>query len=140
MRFPALTGAREAVAAHDAAPEVLPTEICARGGLLLIPGMHEISEEPELLLRLSKLLGPEVEDYRNSHAFEDRKSLFNDHDTVPEIIEVTNMPPMPPDRQLSEVLCTTVPTRPFRQAMHSRPATSCRTRGLSARMPDRISP
>ena len=94
MRFPAQAGARDAVAALEAAPEALGTEICARGGLLLIPGMQEISDEPELLLRLSKLLGPEVEDYRRSYSFEDRKWLFNYHATVPEIIQVTNMPPI----------------------------------------------
>ena len=94
MRFPGLPGAREAVAALEAAPAVLGDAICARGGLLLLPGMHGITGEPELLLRLSRLLGPEVEDYRNSYSFEDRKRLFNYHDTVPEIIQITNLPPI----------------------------------------------
>ena len=94
MRFPAPAGAREAVAALEAAPETLGAEICARGGLLLIPGMHGISDAPELLLRLSKLLGPEVEDYRNSYAFVNRRMLFDYHDAVPEIIQITNMPPI----------------------------------------------
>ena len=94
MRFPALSGAREAVAALETAPETLGAEICARGGLLLIPHMHEISDEPELLLRLGKLLGPEVEDYRNSYSFVNRRNLFDFHDTVPEIIQITNMPPI----------------------------------------------
>lgn len=86
MRFPELSGAREAVAALEAEPETLGAEICTRGGFLLVPEMHEISDEPELLPRLSKLLGPEVEDYRNSYAFVNRRNLFNFHDTVPEII------------------------------------------------------
>ena len=94
MRFPALSGAREVVAALEAEPETLGVEICARGGLFLVPDMHEISDEPELLLRLSKLLGPEVEDYRNSYAFVNRRNLFDYHDTVPEIIQITNMPPI----------------------------------------------
>ena len=94
MRFPALSGAREAVAALEAAPAVFGDAICARGGLLLLPDMHEITEEPELLMRLSRLLGPEVEDYRNSYSFEDRKWLFNYHDTFPEIIQITNLPPI----------------------------------------------
>ncbi len=94
MRFPGLSGAREAVAALEAETDVLGRAICARGGLLLLPGMHGISEEPELLLRLSRLLGPEVEDYRNSYSFEDRSFLFNYHDTVPEIIQITNLPPI----------------------------------------------
>ena len=92
--FPRLSGAREAVAALEAENDVLGRAICARGGLLLLPGMHGISEEPELLLRLSRLLGPEVEDYRNSYSFEDRSFLFNYHDTVPEIIQITNLPPI----------------------------------------------
>ena len=94
MRFPALSGAREAVAALEASPGALGDAICARGGLLLLPGMNGISEEPELLLRLSRLLGPEVEDYRKSYSFEDRKWLFNYHDAVPEIIQITNLPPI----------------------------------------------
>ena len=94
MRFPALPGARDAVAALEDAPETLGAEICARGGLLLLPEMHGISDEPELLLRLSELLGPEVEDYRNSYAFVNRRNLFDFHDTVPEIIQITNMPPI----------------------------------------------
>ena len=94
MRFPELSGAREVVAALEAEPETLGAEICARGGLFLVPDMHEISDEPELLLRFSKLLGPEVEDYRNSYAFVNRRNLFDYHDTVPEIIQITNMPPI----------------------------------------------
>ena len=94
MRFPALSGAREAVATLEAEPETLGAEICARGGFLLIPEMHQISDDPETLLRLSRLLGPEVEDYRNSYAFVNRRNLFNFHDTVPEIIQITNMPPI----------------------------------------------
>ena len=88
MRFPSLSSAREAVAALEAAPETLEATICARGGLLLLPDMHEISDEPELLLRLSKLLGPEVEDYRNSYTFVNRRNLFDFHDAVPEIIRI----------------------------------------------------
>ena len=94
MRFQALSDAREAVAALETAPDALGTAICERGGLLLLPEMHEISDEPELLLRLSRLLGPEVEDYRNSYAFVNRRNLFDYHDTVPEIIQITNMPPI----------------------------------------------
>ena len=94
MRFPALSGAREAVAALEDAPETLGAAVCEHGGLLLLPEMDDISDEPELLLRLSKLLGPEVEDYRNSYAFVNRRNLFDFHDTVPEIIQITNMPPI----------------------------------------------
>ena len=92
MRFPALSGAREAVAALEDAPETLGAAVCEHGGLLHLPEMDDISDEPELLLRLSKLLGPEVEDYRNSYTFVNRRNLFDFHDTVPEIIQITNMP------------------------------------------------
>ena len=93
MQFPALSGA-EVVAALEAEPETLGAEICALGGFLLIAQMHQISDEPELLLRLSRLLGPEIEDYRNSYAFVNRRNLFNFHDAAPEIIQITNMPPI----------------------------------------------
>ena len=94
MRFPAIAGAGEVVAALEAAPETLGREICAWGGLLFLPGMNEISDDPVLLLRLSRLLGPEVEDYRNSYAFVNRRNLFVYHDAAPEIIQITNMPPI----------------------------------------------
>jgi len=93
MRFPGMTAA-EAVAALEADPALLGEAICAKGGFLLLPGMNAISEEPRLLLRLSQLLGPEVEDYKRSYSFEDRKRLFNYHDAVPEIIQITNLPPI----------------------------------------------
>ncbi len=93
MRFPELSTAA-AVAALEAQPELLGAIICREGGLLLLPGMDDIARDPRLMLRLSRLLGPEVEDYKHSYSFEDRKRLFNYHDEVPEIIQITNLPPI----------------------------------------------
>jgi hypothetical protein len=45
-------------------PDGLPQLLAEAGGKLLIPGAEEIGRTPELLVRLSRLFGPEVEDYR----------------------------------------------------------------------------
>jgi taurine dioxygenase len=65
-------------------------------GLLLVQGLDEIAQEPELLLRLSRLLGPEIENYRENLT----PSNFW-HATVAEILVLSNKPPclhMPPKR------------------------------------------
>ena len=93
MRFPGLD-ARAAVAALETDATVLGQAVRDAGGLLLLPDVAAIGEEPEILLRLSRLLGPEVEDYRKSYSFENRKKLFDFHDRVPEIIRITNLPPI----------------------------------------------
>lgn len=77
-------------------PEGLPAALDEAGGLMLIQGVHEIAGRPELLVRLSRLFGPEVEDYR--HTLTKPESI---HATVPEILLVSNMAPvskMPPPR------------------------------------------
>src|SRR5580693_8415593 len=77
-------------------PEGLPEALAAAGGLLLIPGLHEIVAEPELLVCLSRLFGSEVEDYRYTLT-----SVTSVHTTVPEIFMVSNMAPVnrpPPKR------------------------------------------
>jgi taurine dioxygenase len=88
--------ARAFVAAAEQAPEDLPAALAEAGGLLLVQGLHEIADEPELLLRLSRVFGPEIEDYRylltGQHLV---------HAMVPEIFLVTNMVPgarPPPSR------------------------------------------
>src|SRR6202795_2652107 len=48
----------------EASPDGLPEALADAGGLLLIPGLNQIAAEPDLLLRLSRLFGPEIEDYR----------------------------------------------------------------------------
>src|SRR6266446_6048943 len=45
-------------------PDDLPALLAEAGGLLLLSGLSEITSKRELLVRLSYLFGPEVEDYR----------------------------------------------------------------------------
>ena len=77
-----------AVAALEAEPSLLPDAFNAAGGLLVLPALHGIVETPELLLRLSRLFGPEVEDYRPTHT--ERGMIHGD---VPQIYIVSNLPP-----------------------------------------------
>lgn len=93
MRFKNAMGARKAVAALEADPDSLTRALYAWQGFLFLPGMNEISDEPQLLVRLSRLFGPEVENYRETFSGENR-SLFNIHEEVPEILLVTNAPPI----------------------------------------------
>jgi len=80
----------------EALPDDLPQALADAGGLLVIAGRHEITERPDLLVALSRVFGPEVEDYRFT--------LTNPamvHRAVPEIFIVSNMPPvnrLPPKR------------------------------------------
>jgi len=77
-------------------PEGLPAVLAEANGLMLIPGLQEIADKPELLVALSRAFGPEVEDYR--YTLTQRSSV---HTTVPEIFLVSNMAPVnrrPPRR------------------------------------------
>jgi len=77
-------------------PEGLPGVLADADGLLLIPGLQEIADEPELLVALSRAFGSEVEDYR--YTLTQHSSV---HTTVPEIFLVSNMAPVnrkPPRR------------------------------------------
>lgn len=90
------SGARETVLAAEAEPGALPRALAESSGLLLIPGMDAMTEEPELLVRLSRAFGPEVEDYRSNLT-----PLNMVHESVPEIFIVSNTPPaarLPPRR------------------------------------------
>jgi taurine dioxygenase len=81
---------------REGMPDGLPRALADAGGLLLLPGLGEITEDPQLLVTMSYLFGPEVEDYRTLLT---RVSMA--HDTVPEIFMVTNMVPnyrQPPAR------------------------------------------
>jgi taurine dioxygenase len=81
-------GAVVLIEAAEAAPEALPRALAESQGLLLIPGMDAMASAPELLLRLSRLFGPEVENYREN--LTPRNMV---HETVPEIFLVSNTPP-----------------------------------------------
>lgn len=87
-------GAAAVIAAAEAVPEALPRALADAEGLLLLKGMQAIADDPELLLRLSLNFGSEVEDYRSNLT-----PLNQVHESVPEILVVSNIPPvsrMPP--------------------------------------------
>jgi taurine dioxygenase len=96
VRFPSCADARAVVAAAEAVPEALPRALDASDGLLFLPGLHGISDDPELLVRLSRLFGDEVEDYHQTLS-----ATHLIHEKVPEIFVVSNLPPanrQPPAR------------------------------------------
>ncbi len=91
-----VAGGEPFVAAAEDTPDLLPAALAEAGGLLLLPGLHEISRDAGLLVRLSRLFGADIEDYRylltGQHLV---------HQTFPEIFLVSNIPPVnraPPKR------------------------------------------
>jgi taurine dioxygenase len=96
VRLAGAGGAPRLIEAAEADPDALPHALAKSGGLLLLPGMDAMTTTPELLVRLSRLFGSEVEDYR-----ENLTPLNMVHETVPEIFVVSNIPPAsrPPPRQ-----------------------------------------
>jgi taurine dioxygenase len=82
------TGAHRFIEEAERAPDVLPRALADSGGLLLLEGMDAMADEPVLLARLSRLFGPEVENYR-----ETLTPLHMVHESVPEIFLVSNTPP-----------------------------------------------
>jgi taurine dioxygenase len=80
-------GAAALVQAAERDPGALPAALAAADGLLLLPGMAAMVEAPELLLRLSRIFGPEVENYRQTGM-----EPHWVHPTVPEIFVVSNIP------------------------------------------------
>jgi taurine dioxygenase len=89
-------GAPALIAAAERQPDALPQALADSGGLLLLPGMQAIADAPDLLVRLSRIFGHEVEDYRQTLTAQNMV-----HATVPEIFVVSNTPPtsrMPPRR------------------------------------------
>lgn len=88
--------AQAIVAAAEAAPDELPAALAACGGLLLVRGMHAVAQDPDLLIRFSRTFGAEVEDYTQTLT-----ASTSVHASVPEILVVSNMPPVnraPPPR------------------------------------------
>ena len=82
------SGGPSLVVAAEADPTVLPRMLAESHGLLVLPGMNDMADQPELLLRLSRTFGSEVENYR--HTGMDPKMV---HPEVPEIFLVSNTPP-----------------------------------------------
>lgn len=108
-----------AAAAAEADPEALPGALYAGDGLLLLPGMHGIADDPALLARLSRLFGPEVEDYRRTLT-----ARHMVHEGVPEIFIVSNLPPVskqpPPQPEPPRTADGGLPTRfPHRRGWHT---------------------
>ena len=103
FRFPPDIDTRSAVAALEAEPTLLPHALNRSGGLLLFPGLHAIAREPEVLVRLSRLFGPEVENYRQTLS-----ETHMVHPLADEIYVLGNrppsnrQPPAPPDPPRSE--------------------------------------
>jgi taurine dioxygenase len=89
-------GARALIEAAGAEPAALSQALADSGGLLLLQGMQAMADEPELLVRLSRVFGAEVEDYRQTLT-----AATMIHPTVPEIFVVSNIPPAnrPPPRR-----------------------------------------
>jgi taurine dioxygenase len=96
IHLPGDAGAGALIAAAEADPAALPRTLAESGGLLLLQGMQAMTGEPDLLVRLSRIFGSEVEDYRQTLT---ARSMV--HETVPEIFVVSNIPPVnraPPRR------------------------------------------
>jgi taurine dioxygenase len=101
LSLPGEAGADALIREAERAPEALPRALADSGGLLLLPGMQAMADAPELLARLSRQFGPEVENYR-----ETLMSANVVHATVPEIFIVSNTPPAsrPPPKQPDPLL------------------------------------
>src|SRR5580704_2630985 len=76
------------IEAAEAAPEFLPQALAECDGLMLLTGMDTIADDPALLVRLSRLFGTEVEDYRQT--LTDANAV---HQAVPQILLVSSIPP-----------------------------------------------
>jgi len=85
-------GAGDALAmvrAAEAAPGALPAALGQCNGVMVLSGMAAMADEPALLVRLSRLFGAEVENYRTTHMAANMV-----HPDVPEILVVSNIPPV----------------------------------------------
>ena len=90
------TGSAGVVDQLEREPSFLPDLLHRAGGLLVLKGLKDISEAPDLLVRISRLLGPEVENY-----YETLTAARFFHDDVPEVLVLSNLPPCnqtPPPR------------------------------------------
>ena len=83
-----VAGAASLVEAFESDPGRLLQLLTDHGGLLVLSGMGEITEQPELLVRLSRLCGSEVENYRQTLT---APNMI--HPEVAEILVLSNLPP-----------------------------------------------
>ena len=93
LRAPVGDGAQALVTLAEEQATTFTNHFYRSNGLLLLPDMHGISQQPELLVRLSHVFGLEVENNLDTYT-EGNQTLFNIHQTVPEILLVTNLPPI----------------------------------------------
>ncbi len=115
----ATDGAAALTAAAEADTGALLACLDSCQGLLLLRGMDGITDAPELLLRLSRLCGSEVESYH-----ETRMARQNVHPEVPQIFMVSNIPPAdrapPPQPDPARNADGSLPTRfPHRRGWHT---------------------
>ena len=82
-------GALAVIEAAEANPTALTQALARSHGVMVISGMGAIAENPALLVRLSRLFGPEVENYHTTHMAANMV-----HPEVPEIFVVSNIPPV----------------------------------------------
>jgi taurine dioxygenase len=119
LRFVNATSPTSIISAMESEPEILRQVLNAAAGLLLLKGLNEVSAEPSLMLRLSQLLGPSLDDYH-----ENGTPDCMVHQGVPEIFVVSNAPSInrwPPPRP-NPPLCPdgTLPvTFPHRRGWHT---------------------
>ena len=103
FRLPLDSDAGSAVSALEAEPTILSDALSRSGGLLLFPGLHAVAREPDLLVRLSRLFGSEVENYRQTLS-----EAHMVHPAADEIYVLGNrppsnrQPPAPPDPPRTE--------------------------------------
>ncbi len=101
VSFDGADGAKAVVEAAEVEPGALTDALYAGNGFLLLKGMSGITQEPALLMRISQLFGNEIENYR-----ETQMRPTSIHSEVPEILLVSNMPPVdrPPPKQPAPLL------------------------------------
>lgn len=101
--FEGAEGAETIVSAAEQNQDALLDAFYEANGLLLLRSLEGIAQDPTLLLRMSQLFGPEVEDYRQT--IRARHSI---HPNVPEILLIAGKsagavkPPPRPDPPLTE--------------------------------------
>ena len=100
--FAGADGAAAIVDAAEKHRDALLDAFYGAGGFLLLTGLEGIREDPWLLVRLSRLFGPEVEDYTQTI-----RARHNVHPEVPEILLIAGKsagavkPPPRPDPPLT---------------------------------------
>jgi taurine dioxygenase len=100
-------------------PQALLDAFYAARGLLVLKDMRGISEQPSLLLRISRLFGNEVENYRETLTPEHMI-----HADVPEILLLSNQPPCsrepPPQPKPPQTADGALPVQfPHRRGWHT---------------------